>query len=430
MAASAFVLARRQPLTVRLRVWHRSEYRRSYTNNQYLACILSRSNLYGWTVEAAQLDLESSSGEDFVPIEVNLHYEGDDLGFARATLRRVFIKTIESHIPKMFKKRQGKPLYVTMHPVGDDIPDGLRTTFTDFRILQSLEVESQAYVSSGSMTERDYVVKRADACIELLKSDKENGVLSEWLKGIGEQPSVVDGIVAKEVEALWNKSLASFWHVQLLSNQVQGCIENLSSRRTISDQDLLDNLVLMRRAVIHFSQYELCIEELTEPLLKMHGTDPYVVDNKVSILVGTAILFILPGFDPLSAFLSSAGGMKLTAFCQRLQKRRTVQHLGEAMKDFSNYLQEAQVALAAKFCNQVLQSRLESLSIAKRSNTLRWLGIDVDHLRVQQFSDDQIVKTLELFYASYQNFKAKRDKVRDDAGLREAITVGGMDIVW
>lgn len=97
------------------------------------------------------------------------------------------------------------------------------------------------------------------------------------------------------------------------------------------------------------------------------------------------------------------------------------------MNDFGNYLQKAQVALAAKFCKQILGSQLESLSIVKRSDTLKKLGVDVKHLRVQQFGDDQIVKTLELFYESYQNFKAKREKVRDDAGLKEAIKIGPIE---
>lgn len=81
----------------------------------------------------------------------------------------------------------------------------------------------------------------------------------------------------------------------------------------------------MQRAVIHFSQFELLMGKLTEPLLKTHGSEPYVVDNKMNILVGTAVLSFIPGFGPVSAFLSSAGGMKVVAFCQPLQKRRTVQ---------------------------------------------------------------------------------------------------------
>lgn len=196
MAPRASVLVQRQPLMVRLRVWHRSEYRRNYAINQYLAYILSGSNLHGWTVEPAQLDSENSSGEDFVPIEVshipihgcvtsmdcfsrlhftifddmlirfalfvqvNLHYGGDNLEFAQTTLRVVFVRTINFHLPEMFKRRKDKPLYVTIHPVGNAIPDDLHTKFTDFIVLQSLEVESQAYASGCSVTERDFVVKR------------------------------------------------------------------------------------------------------------------------------------------------------------------------------------------------------------------------------------------------------------------------------
>ncbi|KAJ4157726.1 hypothetical protein NW754_009375 [Fusarium falciforme] len=271
------------------------------------------------------------------------------------------------------------------------------------------------------------LLKDVDMCIKLLKSDKESGVLAQWLKGIGEHPSVVDGTITKEIEALWNESLTSFWHVQILSRQVQGCIENLSKGRAIGDQDLLGSLILMQRAVIHFSQFELFMGKLTEPLLKMHGSEPYVVDNKMNILVGTAVLSFIPGFGPVSAFLSLAGGMKVVAFCQRLQKRRTVQDLGDAMNDFGNYLQKAQVSLAAQFCKQILGSQPESLRIVKRSDTLKKLGVDVKHLRVQQFGDDQIVKTLELFYESYQNFKAKLEKVRDDAGLKEAIKIGPIE---
>lgn len=64
---------RAQLLTVRCQIWHRSEYRQSYEDNQELASILHFCSSHGWSVKAAQLE-SANCGNDFVPIEVSINH--------------------------------------------------------------------------------------------------------------------------------------------------------------------------------------------------------------------------------------------------------------------------------------------------------------------------------------------------------------------
>ncbi|KAL6363023.1 hypothetical protein LRP88_02424 [Fusarium phalaenopsidis] len=135
--------ARPQLLTVWCQIWHRSEYRQSYAENQDLASILRSCSSHGWRVKAARLE-NGSYGNDFVPIEVDLQCTYNDLPLASASLREIFLGTAEFHVDDLFKNRESEPLYVNMYPIGSITSDDIHRGFTHFRALQSLAVQSHA----------------------------------------------------------------------------------------------------------------------------------------------------------------------------------------------------------------------------------------------------------------------------------------------
>ncbi|KAJ3463479.1 hypothetical protein MRS44_008265 [Fusarium solani] len=441
---------RPQLLTVRCQIWHRSEHRQSYADNQDLAFILRFCSSHGWRVKAARLE-NGSYGNEFVPIEVDLQCTYNDLPLASASLREIFLGTAKFHVDDLFKNRESEPLYVNMYPIGSITSDDIRRGFTHFRALQSLDVQSHACAKRCPNTTQSieaelarlgvevpartlgllklYVqvhlgnnpsAKDIKKCCKAVENSMDKGFLSEWRKDSLKDGPVVSEIETKENEELWDQSLVSFWHVEFLSTQIHGCIESLTAGRALSNQDLLDNLVYMQRASAHFSKYQMYIAKLTKLLLQVHGNSSSKADNMISSLIGAGLVSYIAGTNPLLFGFISLGALKGTfEYYWRSRKQSAVKDLGKAMGDFGQHLQKAQLALAAQFCKQMLKVRLDQLSIAERNDILKDLGVDVERLPFQRLDEGLVLAALIEFRTQYLAFESKRDQVRKDAGLSQ-----------
>ncbi|KAI8725614.1 hypothetical protein NCS52_00132900 [Fusarium sp. LHS14.1] len=425
---------RAQLLTVRCQIWHRSEYRQSYEDNQELASILHFCSSHGWSVKAAQLEI-ANCGNDFVPIEVDLQCTYDNLPRAWTSLREIFLGTAQLHVAELFKNRESEPLYMNMYPIGSMYPTGnitsddIRRSFTHFRALQSLAIESHAYTKRSPNTTQSIEAELARIGLDVsaralnllklygqvqlgnnpstkaikrfckaIKNSMDEGFLSEWRKDSSKDESVVSEIATKEIEELWDQSL-----------------------------DLLDNLVYMQRALTHFSKYRAYIDKLTNPLLQVHGNSS-LNTNTISSLIGAGLISYFAGSNPLSFGFISLGALKGTFdyYC-RAQKKLAVIDLGKIMANFGTDLQKAQLALAALFCKQMFKVRLDQLTFAERNEILRDLGVDVGRLPLQGLDEGLVVAAFTEFYARYREFERKRDQVRKDAGLNQFTTVNPIE---
>ncbi|KAM0417237.1 hypothetical protein ACHAPT_012748 [Fusarium lateritium] len=409
------------PPTVRLQVWHRSDYRRSYRDNKSLEEAIRRAGIQDWMVEAARLENDHNIGDDFVPIEVNLQCQNRDLAVASASLRELFVLTARTLSVELLEGRESKPLFVNAFPIGDGALDAVRPGFTHLKVLKSLAVESQPCAKTCPTAEQDLVAELI--CIGLEAPRHTLGFLKIYLEvRFGGIPSL------KHVEESI-RTLKQEMDNGILSGHVQGCVESLSKGQAISNQDLLDNLIMMRRAVVHLSKYQMNMRELTEPLLTIHGNDARLANKKTSMLVGAAAaLSCVLGFKKIGgSFLYWTALTELSRTYLAFHRQDTVRELDDAMVQFSQSLQRVQVALAVQFCDQVLGARLDCLSIAERTKTLKDLGVDVLHLEPQQLSNDLVIQALQMHDKLFGKFKAKRDQVRDHAGLKEFATVELMD---
>lgn len=83
-------------------------------------------------------------------------------------------------------------------------------------------------------------------------------------------------------------------------------------------------------------------------------------------------------------------------------------------------LGQAQIALSALFCSQVLKMPLDLMPRTERKEILQNLGVDVTELGNEPYVQELVVDRIKRFATVYNQFEEKRKEVGCDVGLRDA----------
>ncbi|KAI8674259.1 hypothetical protein NCS55_00749200 [Fusarium keratoplasticum] len=382
--------------TIRLRVWHHSDFAPTPEDNLHLSNFLGSFETGSWHVQPAEVLTETCWDHTFVPVEVDIKYRPTsyyNLAEASMELRRFFRDTVETHVGEFFKRVSNTTaLLVHMYPVGDEVADTLKGMLLCVNFLQPLAFESGIYVESHRLLEHS-----------MLEEGWDTSPLS-FLFGRQETP------LPKEVVDAWNKSLTSFTAVHLFSKKIKSCVNSLASQQGVSDHTLYTSLVLIRDAILRFSEYQK--SELIAGLAPtVFGLFYTVASIQGSPLVATATA------SALSALIVGALGLPRLLKC--LSNEEDADKFGGAMRDFQRNLRMAQFGLAILFCHQTLKIPFSWLADGKGIKILESLGIDISQLKNEEFSEKFALDSLEILSQSYEGFEKLRDDITRHAGLKE-----------
>ncbi|KAI8669669.1 hypothetical protein NCS57_00782700 [Fusarium keratoplasticum] len=423
--------------TIRLRVWHHSDFAPTPEDNLHLSNFLGSFETGSWHVQPAEVLTETCWDHTFVPVEVDIKYRPTsyyNLAEASMELRRFFRDTVETHVGEFFKRVSNTTaLLVHMYPVGDEVADTLKGMLLCVNFLQPLAFESGIYVESHRLLEHSMleegVIIAADISARAfeLNSTLASGDLNalkikslsilSFLQGRQETP------LPKEVVDAWNKSLTSFTAVHLFSKKIKSCVNSLASQQGVSDHTLYTSLVLIRDAILRFSEYQKSSMEAYKTRTNtsrelIAGLAPTVFGlfYTVASIQGSPLVATATA-SALSALIVGALGLPRLLKC--LSNEEDADKFGGAMRDFQRNLRMAQFGLAILFCHQTLKIPFSWLADGKGIKILESLGIDISQLKNEEFSEKFALDSLEILSQSYEGFEKLRDDITRHAGLKE-----------
>ncbi|UPL00714.1 hypothetical protein LCI18_011648 [Fusarium solani-melongenae] len=432
--------------TIRLRVWHHSDLPPTPGDNFRLSDFLGSFDTGSWDVQPAGVLTKTCWDHTFVPLEVDIKYRPTsyyNLPEASTELRRFFRDTVVTRVGEFFKRASNTTaILAQMYPIGGEVEDTLKGMFLRVNFLQPLAIQSGIYVErdhrllkhsmleEGVIIAADISARALDPNHNLTSTDlndlkaKSMSILS-LLQGRQETPLPLAVVKA------WNESLTSFTAVHLFSKKIKGCVNSLTSQQGgVSDHTLYTNLVLTRDAILSFSGYQrssmVVIRHLQEAYKTRHTTSRELITGLATSVFGLALTVAsIPGSPQVAFATASAltalmvGTVGLPRLLKCFRSDEDAHKFGDAIKDFQKNLQTAQFGLAILFCHQTLKIPFSWLADGNGTEILNDLGINISHLKNEEYSEKFALDSLDMLNQSYEGFEKLRDEIARQAGLTE-----------
>ncbi|EEU45291.1 uncharacterized protein NECHADRAFT_80840 [Fusarium vanettenii 77-13-4] len=407
-------IRRMPPLpTIRLRVWHVSDFAPVPDDSLHLSRFLGSFDTGSWHVHPAEVMTEPCRDGGFVPVEVDIKYRPTSryhLTEASTELHRFFRDVVEARVGELFKRANTTAVLVHMYPVGDDVTETLKRMFLRVKFLQPLNIQSGIYAESHRLLNRSMLEEGQDLELTII-----HGCSNALL--LGRPGSSVAKACCRGLEQVFD----------LTHRGPSNFEEDPDLRRRFESSG---GLVLIREAILHFSEYQKSSQLVVRHLQEANKTR---VKNSHSLIAGlrsTALAAVfsmsqLQASCPVSmvtaSFLSALAvgvvGIPRLLKCHRNES--DVESFDGAMKDFQKTLRMAQFGLGVLFSHQTLEAPCSWLEDGNGAEVLKSLGIDISQLKNEEYSEKFALDSLASLSEAYQDFEKLREDIRRQAGLRE-----------
>ncbi|RSM06386.1 hypothetical protein CDV31_009160 [Fusarium ambrosium] len=309
-----------------------------------------------------------------------------------------------------------------MYPVGETLTEDVVAMFLRVVLLRPLTMQSHGYIKSNPLLDHNVIFDTLSLMVEIPCQALE----VEKMRNAGDWTALKDTILSKlsssqgsavpeGVVEDWNRSLAAFEDVQRFSKHIKPCFDDLSGQKYVSGGTFYTNLAQIRVAVSQFSVYQKCSQSIIEKLVKNH--EKKAKDPRPVMVAGAAVLSFIPAIPYIYASTDPKTAIFLVgAFIGGVIK---ISEFFGGKKNINESLRNAQFALGILFCNQALGMPFPLLAKPKGVETLEGLGIDVTHIKGEEYSHKFALKSLKEFRRSYEDLEKVRDLVRKDAGIKE-----------
>ncbi|RSL92201.1 hypothetical protein CEP52_013962 [Fusarium oligoseptatum] len=414
--------------TIRLQFWHDRSFAPAPGNDDLLD-FMQAFNIEPWKVHSPQVLTGRCWGDGLVPVEVDFKYRPTSrCNFAEAAVQlcRFFADVVKRYADELFHTSAH---IANMYPVGETLTEDVVAMFLRVVLLRPLTMQSHGYIKSNPSLNHNVIFDTLSLMVEIPCQVLE----VEKMRNAGNWTALKDTILSKlsssqgsavpeGVVEDWNRSLAAFEDVQRFSKHIKPCFDDLSGQKYVSGGTFYTNLAQIRVAISQFSVYQKCSQSIIEKLVKSY--EKKAEDSRPAKVCSMAILlgctYMYAPIDPMTALaLSGAiigGVIKISEFFGGM---KNINEFQDKIANFEIALRNAQFALGILFCNQALGMPFPLLAKPKGVETLEGLGIDVKHVKGEEYSHKFALKSLKEFRRSYEDLEKVRDLVRKDAGIKE-----------
>ncbi|KAF5124045.1 hypothetical protein E5D57_011967 [Metarhizium anisopliae] len=263
----------------------------------------------------------------------------------------------------------------------------------------------------------------------------------KWLKAEGdvlpngcEQPRVALSS-EKEIAKAWATVEPCLDSFRSIIMDMTECINILSEGRkynaAISPQLLYETIIHVRNATILFSVYEENMGTINKAMIKMETQKRRKTRLRINVALVVIFVAVTAGWftGGLSTLVfaatggAAAGGSAANevSYCLDISKHKElIRQFDASISKLGKALGEANYALTAIYCSQVLKMPLDSEHITAhdRNVILRCLGLDVDRFQCREYSGGVVKSRIKRLCHAYKGFKDKSQQVKDAANVR------------